>query len=34
MHIKLVGNPERKEPCGKPRLRWEDNVRMDRREIG
>jgi hypothetical protein len=25
----LVGNPERKRPLGRPRHRWEDNVKMD-----
>jgi hypothetical protein len=30
----LVGTPERKRPIGRPRRRWEDNIRMDLREIG
>jgi hypothetical protein len=30
----LVGRPESKRPLGKPRLRWEDNIKMDLREIG
>jgi hypothetical protein len=30
----LVGKPERKRPLGTPRRRWEDNIRMDFREIG
>jgi hypothetical protein len=30
----LVGNPEGKKPLGRPRCRWEDNIRMDLREIG
>jgi hypothetical protein len=30
----LVGNPEGKRPLGRPRLRWEDGIRMDLREIG
>jgi hypothetical protein len=30
----LVGNPEGKRPLGRPRRRWEDGIRMDRREIG
>jgi hypothetical protein len=25
----LVGKPEEKRPLGKPRLRWEDSIRMD-----
>jgi hypothetical protein len=30
----LVGKPEGKRPLGKPRLRGEDGIRMDLREIG
>ena len=30
----LVGKPEGKRPLGRPRLRWEDNIRMDLREVG
>jgi hypothetical protein len=30
----LVGKPEGKRPLGRPRLRWEDGIRMDLREIG
>jgi hypothetical protein len=30
----LVGKPERKRPLGRPRRRWEDEVRMDLRKIG
>jgi len=29
----LVGKPEGKRPLGRRRHRWEDNIRMDRREI-
>jgi hypothetical protein len=29
----LVGNPEGKRPLGRPRRRWEDNIRMNLREI-
>jgi hypothetical protein len=29
----LVGKPEEKRPLGRPRRRWEDNIRMDLREI-
>jgi hypothetical protein len=29
----LVGKPEGKRPLGRPRHRWEDNIRMDLREI-
>jgi hypothetical protein len=30
----LVGKPEGKRPIGRPRRRWEDEIRMDIREIG
>jgi hypothetical protein len=30
----LVGRPEGKRPLGRPRLRWEDDIKMDLREIG
>jgi hypothetical protein len=30
----LVGNPEGKRPLGRPRRRWEDNIRVYLREIG
>jgi hypothetical protein len=30
----LVGRPEGKRPLGRPRSRWEDNIKMDLREIG
>jgi hypothetical protein len=30
----LVVRPERKRPLGRPRHRWEDNIKMDLREIG
>jgi hypothetical protein len=30
----LVGRPEGKRPLGKPRRRWEDNIKMELREIG
>jgi hypothetical protein len=30
MHTKIfVGKPEGKRPLGRPRLRWEDNIKMD-----
>jgi hypothetical protein len=25
----LMGKPERKRPLGRPRHRWEDNIKMD-----
>jgi hypothetical protein len=30
----LVGKPEGKRPLGRPRRRWEDNIRMDLQEGG
>jgi len=30
----LVGKPEVKRPLGKPRRRWEDNIKMDLQEVG
>jgi hypothetical protein len=30
----LVGEPEGKRALGRPKRRWEDNIRMDLREIG
>jgi hypothetical protein len=30
----LVGRPDGKRPLGRPRRRWEDNIKMDLREIG
>ncbi|KAJ4446083.1 hypothetical protein ANN_12775 [Periplaneta americana] len=30
----LVGRPEGKGPLGRPRRRWEDNIKMDLREVG
>jgi hypothetical protein len=30
----LVGRPEGKRPLGRPRRRWDDNIKMDLREIG
>jgi hypothetical protein len=30
----LVGRLEGKRPLGKPRHRWEENIKMDLREIG
>jgi hypothetical protein len=33
-HRVLVGRPEDKRPLGRPRRRWEDNIKMDVGEIG
>jgi hypothetical protein len=30
----LIGKPERKRPFGRSRHRWEDNARMNIREVG
>jgi hypothetical protein len=30
----LVRRPESKRPLGRPRHMWEDNIKMDLREIG
>jgi hypothetical protein len=30
----LVGKPEGKRPLGRPRCKWEDNIKMDLRETG
>ena len=29
-----MGKPEGKRPLGRPRLRWEDNKKMDLQEVG
>jgi hypothetical protein len=29
-----VGKPEGGRPLGRPRRRWEDNIKMDLREVG
>jgi hypothetical protein len=30
----LVGRPEGRRPFGRPRHRWEDNIKMDIQEVG
>jgi hypothetical protein len=30
----LVGKPEGKRPLGRPRHRWEDNIKMDLQAVG
>jgi hypothetical protein len=30
----LAGKPEGKRPLGSPRLRWNDNIKMDLQEVG
>ena len=34
VHRVLVGKPEGKRPLGKPRRRWEDNIKTDLQEVG
>ena len=33
VHRVLVGKPEGRRPLGRPGRRWEDNIRMDLREV-
>jgi hypothetical protein len=34
VYMVLVGKREGKRPLGKPRRRWEDNIKMDLQEVG
>ena len=34
VHRVLVGKPEGKRQLGRPRRRWEDNIKMDLWEVG
>ena len=34
VHKVSVGKPEGKRPLGRPRHRWEDNIKMDLQEVG
>ena len=34
VHRVLVGKPEGKRPMGRPRRRWEDNIKMDLQDVG
>jgi hypothetical protein len=34
MYRDLVGKHEGKRPLGRPRLRWEDNIKTDLQEVG
>jgi hypothetical protein len=34
VHRVLVGKPEGKRRLGRPRHRWEDNIKMDLQEVG
>ena len=34
VHKVLVGKSEGKRPVGRPRHRWEDNIKMNHQEVG
>ena len=34
VHKVLVGKPEGRRPLGRPRRRWEDNIKIDLQEVG
>jgi hypothetical protein len=34
VYMVLVGKPEGKRPLGRPKRRWEDNIKMDLQEVG
>jgi hypothetical protein len=34
VHRVLVGKPEGKRSLGRPRRRWENNIKMDLQEVG
>ena len=34
VHRVLVGKPEGKRPLGRPKRRWEGNIKMDLQEVG
>ena len=34
VHRVLMGKPEGERPLGRPRRRWEDNIKMDLQEVG
>ena len=34
VHRFLVGKPEGKNSLGRPRQRWENNIKMDLQEVG
>ena len=33
VYMVLVGKPKGKRPLGRPRSRWEDNIKMDLQEV-
>jgi hypothetical protein len=34
VHRVLVGKPEGKRPLGRPRRRWQDDIKMELQEVG
>ena len=34
VHRVLVGKPEGRRPSGRPKRRWEDNIKMDLQVVG
>jgi hypothetical protein len=34
VHRVLAGKPEGKRPLGRPRCKWEDNIKMDLQDVG
>jgi len=34
IHKILMGKPQRKRPLGRPKRRWEDNIKMNLQEVG
>jgi hypothetical protein len=34
VHEVFVGKPEEKRPLGRPRHRWEDNIKMNLQQVG
>jgi hypothetical protein len=34
VHRVFMGKPEGKKPLGRPRHRWEDNIKIDLQEVG
>jgi hypothetical protein len=34
MHMRVVGTSEVRKPLGRPRRRWDDNIKMDLQEVG
>jgi hypothetical protein len=34
VHRVLVWKPEERRPLGRPRRKWEDNIKMDLQEVG